>query len=117
MSSMREHFCKRKRARAHAGMKTIHYKHRRIADLLALSLIPISGFATDIYLPSLPPMTTSLGASMADVQLSVMIFMVSGGICQLFVGSLLDCFGRFRLSNAALLIFSIASFCIGLFPN
>ncbi len=62
-------------------------------------------------------MTTSLGASMTEVQLSVMIFMVSGGISQLFVGSLLDCFGRFRLSNAALLIFSLASFCIGWFPD
>ena len=98
-------------------MKTIHYNHRSIADILALSLIPISGFATDIYLPSLPSMTTSLGASMGEVQLSVMIFMVSGGISQLFVGSLLDCFGRFRLSNAALLIFSLASFCIAWFPD
>ncbi|MDP4265571.1 MAG: MFS transporter [Bacteroidota bacterium] len=98
-------------------MKTIHYDHRSIADILALCLIPISGFATDIYLPSLPSMTTSLGASMGEVQLSVMIFMVSGGISQLFVGSLLDCFGRFRLSNAALLIFSLASFCIAWFPD
>jgi MFS transporter, DHA1 family, multidrug resistance protein len=98
-------------------MKTIHYHHRGVADFLALSLIPISGFATDIYLPSLPSMTTSLGASMGEVQLSVMIFMVSGGIGQLFAGSLLDCYGRFRLSNAALLIFSLTCFCIAMLPD
>jgi len=97
-------------------MKTIHYHHRNIADILALSLIPISGFATDIYLPSLPSMTTSLGASMSQVQLSVLIFMVSGGISQLFVGSLLDSFGRYRLSNLSLLVFALASFSIALFP-
>ncbi len=98
-------------------MKTIHYNHRGIADILALSLIPISGFATDIYLPSLPSMTTGLGASMGEVQLSIMIFMVSGGIGQLFAGSLLDCYGRFRLSNAALLIFSLTCFCIAWLPD
>ena len=54
-------------------MKTIHYNHRGVADILALCLIPISGFATDIYLPSLPSMTTGLGASMGEVQLSIMI--------------------------------------------
>lgn len=98
-------------------MKMIHHNHRGIADILALSLIPISGFATDIYLPSLPSMTTSLGASMSQVQLSIMIFMVSGGISQLFVGSLLDSFGRFRLSNVSLLVFSLASFSIAWFPT
>jgi MFS family permease len=43
--------------------------------------------------------------------------MVSAGVSQLFVGSLLDSFGRYKLSNIALFIFSIASFFIGLFPN
>jgi len=98
-------------------MKTIHYDHRGVADMLALCLIPISGFATDIYLPSLPSMTTSLGASMGEVQLSILIFMVSGGIGQLFAGSLLDCYGRFRLSNTALLIFSLTCFCIAWLPD
>jgi len=92
-------------------------RHRRIADIVALSLLPISGFATDIYIPSLPSMSTGLGATMAQVQLSVIIFMVSAGVSQLFVGSLLDSFGRYKLSNVAMLSFSIASFVIAWYPN
>jgi len=98
-------------------MKTIKEEHRQIVNILAFSLIPLAGFATDIYLPSLPSMTVSLHASPSQIQLSLLLFMASSGVSQLFVGSLLDSFGRYKLSNGALLIFSIASFFIGWFPN
>jgi len=98
-------------------MKTIKEEHRRITNILAFSLIPLAGFATDIYLPSLPSMTVSLDASASQIQLSLLLFMVSAGVSQLFVGSLLDSFGRYKLSNTALFVFSVASFFIGLFPN
>jgi MFS family permease len=98
-------------------MKIVSNKHRNISDILSLSLLPLSGFATDIYLPSLPSMTISLHATMPQVQLSVIVFMISAGISQLFVGSLLDSFGRYRLSNTALFIFTIASFDIAWYPN
>ena len=98
-------------------MTSVSNKHRHIADIVALSLLPISGFATDIYIPSLPSMSTGLASTMAEVQLSVTIFMISAGISQLFVGSLLDSFGRYKLSNAAMLLFSISSFVIAWYPN
>src|SRR5215467_1744420 len=98
-------------------MKTIKEEHRRIVNILSFSLIPLAGFATDIYLPSLPSMTVSLHASASQIQLSLLLFMVSAGISQLFVGSLLDSFGRYKLSNGSLFIFSMASFLIGLFPD
>jgi MFS family permease len=98
-------------------MKTVKEEHRRIVNILSFSLIPLAGFATDIYLPSLPAMTISLHASASQIQLSLMLFMVSAGVGQLFVGSLLDSFGRYKLSNSALFIFSIASIAIGLFPS
>ena len=91
-------------------MKTIKEEHRRIVNILSFSLIPLAGFATDIYLPSLPSMTISLHVSASQIQLSLLLFMASAGISQLFVGSLMDSFGRYKLSNGALLIFSIASF-------
>jgi MFS family permease len=97
--------------------KTILPQHRAHATFLSLALIPLSGFATDIYLPSFPAMVTGLHATNTQIQLSLMIFLVSGGISQLFVGGLLDSYGRYRLSNAALLAFAAASFAIGLFPN
>src|SRR5215467_1404772 len=98
-------------------MKQIKEEHRRIVNILSFSLIPLAGFATDIYLPSLPSMTISLHASASQIQLSLLLFMASAGVSQLFVGSLLDSFGRYKLSNSALFVFSIASFLIGLFPN
>ena len=98
-------------------MKAIQEKHRRIVNILSFSLIPLAGFATDIYLPSLPSMTVSLHATASQIQLSLLLFMASAGISQLFVGSLLDSFGRYKLSNSSLFIFSVASFMIGLFPD
>lgn len=98
-------------------MKTIREEHRQIVNILSFSLIPLAGFATDIYLPSLPSMTISLHASASQIQLSLLLFMASAGVSQLFVGSLLDSFGRYKLSNSALFIFSISSFLIGLFPS
>ena len=98
-------------------VKTIRDRHRGIATVLSFALIPLSGFATDIYIPSFPAMASGLHVTNAQVQLTLLIFLVSGGVSQFFVGGLLDSYGRYRLSNAALLAFAAASFAIALFPN
>lgn len=98
-------------------MRIIKENHQGLSTILAFALIPISGFATDIYIPSLPSMAVQLGVSNAAVQLSIVLFMVSSGISQLFVGSLLDSFGRFRLGITALFVFTLASFVIALSHN
>ena len=73
----------------------------------------MTGFATDIYLPSLPSMAADLHVSITAIQLSIVAFMVAAGVSQLFVGSLLDSFGRRKPMLGALLVFAIASFLIG----
>jgi len=98
-------------------MRLIKENHQGVSTILAFALIPLSGFATDIYIPSLPAMAVQLGVSNAAVQLSIVSFMVSYGIGQLFVGSLLDSFGRFRMGVAALFVFTVASFAIALTHN
>ena len=98
-------------------MKRIQEKHRGIVTVLSFALIPLTGFATDVYLPSLPAMTSDLHVSSAAIQASLLVFLVSAGLSQLFVGSLLDSFGRYRLSMTALFIFSLASFAIALTHN
>jgi MFS family permease len=98
-------------------MKTIQEKNRGIVTILSFALIPLTGFATDVYLPSLPAMTSDLHVSSAAIQASLLVFLVSVGLSQLFVGSLLDSFGRYRLSMVALFIFSLASFMIALTHN
>ncbi len=87
-------------------------KNQQIATLLAFSLIPMSGFATDIYIPSLPTMAQTLGVSQLAVQLTLGMFLISYGVAQLFVGSLLDSFGRFRINLISLIVFAIASIII-----
>ncbi|HKC69603.1 MAG TPA: MFS transporter [Bacteroidia bacterium] len=94
-------------------MKTIKENNVGISTILAFALIPLSGFATDIYIPSLPSMGNHFHINGSAIQLTIALFMISGGISQLFIGSLLDSFGRYRLSLAAILIFSISSFAIG----
>ena len=79
---------------------------------IAFSLIPISGFAMDIYIPSLPDMASHLHASPEAIQLTLSIFMISYGFSQLLVGGLVDSFGRYLPSLVSILIFSVASFAI-----
>lgn len=98
-------------------MRILQENHKGFSTILALALIPLSGFATDIYLPSLPAMANDLHVSPAAVQLSLVLFMFSVGISQFFIGSILDSFGRYKISLASLGLFSITSFVIALVPN
>jgi DHA1 family bicyclomycin/chloramphenicol resistance-like MFS transporter len=61
-------------------------KNRSINTILAFALLPMTGFATDIYLPSLPSMASEMHVSVAAIQLSIVVFMVSAGVSQLFRG-------------------------------
>jgi len=98
-------------------MKALKENHQGFSTILALSLIPLSGFATDIYLPSLPSMAKDLHVSASAIQLSLVLFMFSTGVSQIFIGSILDSFGRFRINIASLALFSLTSFMIAFVPN
>lgn len=92
--------------------KYIKEQHKGIANLLAFALIPLSGFATDIYIPSLPSMAGTMHVSNIQVQMTLTLFLISYGVTQLFIGSLLDSFGRYRISLVCLVIFALASVVI-----
>jgi len=92
-------------------------KHRSISNLLAFALIPLSGFATDVYLPSMPSMSHALGISNIQVQLTLTFFLASYGISQLFIGSILDSYGRYRIGVTSLLLFALASITIATTRN
>lgn len=93
-------------------MKPFKEKHLIISTALAFALIPLSGFATDVYLPSFPAMVAIFGTTQADIQLSLAVFVISYGVAQLFVGGLLDSFGRYRLSLVSLVVFALSSVVI-----
>jgi MFS transporter, DHA1 family, multidrug resistance protein len=98
-------------------MRTIQDKNVKISTILSFAMIPLTGFATDVYLPSLPSMASELHVSNSAVQLSIVLFMISAGVSQLFVGTLLDSFGRRRLGLLSMLTFAVASFAIALSHN
>lgn len=92
---------------------------RSIAHLaLLLGLITAVGpFAIDIYLPALPTLGASLHASPALVQMSLTVFFVIVGVCQLFYGPISDVFGRKPPIYAGLVIFAIGSVGCALAPT
>ena len=92
--------------------KPIKDKHQGISTILAFSLLPLSGFATDIYIPSLPTMAATIGVSDIQVQLTLTLFLISYGVSQLFIGSVLDSFGRYKINLISLLIFAISCLVI-----
>gem|GEM_PF-46254 len=83
-----------------------------VATILAFALLPLSGFATDIYIPSMPSMEAALSVSSLQVQLTLSFFLISYGVGQLFVGSIVDSFGRYNISLGSLILF-IAS-CVAI---
>lgn len=98
-------------------MKYIQEKNRQLATWVAFAITPLSGIAVDLYSPSLPAMATDLHVSVLQMQVSVSIYLIFYGLCQLFVGVLMDSFGRYKLSLVSLAIFALASFAIVIFPN
>lgn len=93
-------------------MRQVNEHNLRISTILAFVLIPFSGLATDIYLPSFPEMAQVFHTSSAGIQQTLVFFLVSYGVTQIFAGSLLDSFGRYRLNLLALLIFAASNFII-----
>ena len=66
---------------------------RRVVLLLAL-LLGLQAVTTDLYLPALPAIQDSLGASMGQIQLTLTALLLAFGLSQLVWGPLSDRFGR-----------------------
>ena len=90
-------------------MRRIAADRASFGVFLAFLLIPLSGIGTDIYLPSMPSMTSALGASAAQIQLTLTLFIAGYGLGQLVVGVLLDRYGRWRPMLVALALFAASS--------
>src|SRR5207244_1303031 len=80
---------------------------------LIYAVLPLSGFATDVYLPSFPNMASQLGVAEHNIQFTLSVFLVSFGLSQLVTGILLDLYVRYKISLAALLLFSLSSIIAG----
>lgn len=74
--------------------------------LLLAALAAIGDLSTNIILPSFPAMSKTLGASDAQLGLTLSVFFVVFAAGQLFVGPLSDRFGRRKLVIGGLLVFA-----------
>jgi MFS transporter, DHA1 family, multidrug resistance protein len=94
-------------------MRRITESKAGLNTLIAFSLIPLSGFAIDVFIPSLPEMTEKFHTSPGAIQLTLSIFMISYGLSQLLVGGFVDSYGRYYPNLVSMLVFSAASWaCI-----
>ena len=85
---------------------------------LVLGLLSAIGpFAIDMYLPALPSIGQSLGASMNAVQASLMAFFISLGIGQIIYGPLSDMYGRKLPLYFGLALFAVSSVGCALAPD
>ncbi|AXY74612.1 MFS transporter [Paraflavitalea soli] len=98
-------------------MKRIKESRVGLNTIVALSLIPLSGFAMDVFIPSLPDMAVKLHATPAAIQLTLSLFIISYGVSQLIVGGIIDTYGRYWPSMLSMLLFSAASFMIAYTNN
>ncbi|MDD0814078.1 multidrug effflux MFS transporter [Curvibacter sp. HBC28] len=88
----------------------------RTALVLGL-LSAIGPFAIDMYLPALPSIGQSLGASMSAVQASLMAFFISMGLGQIIYGPVSDMLGRKVPLYFGLVLFGAGSVGCALAPD
>ncbi|CAM3635605.1 MFS transporter [Sphingobacterium prati] len=84
----------------------------KLVTFMAFVSMPLSGFVTDIYLPSFPAMAKSLQAHERDIQLTLTSYLLSYGISQLFIGNILDSIGRYHPKVVALTLLILSSLLI-----
>ncbi|RUA13122.1 MAG: MFS transporter [Flavobacteriia bacterium] len=77
-------------------------------------MIPLSGLVTDIYAPSMPTMALELNQSEGAVQLTLTFFLLSYALVQFFAGSIMDSYGRYRITLIALVLFILSNVVIAL---
>jgi DHA1 family bicyclomycin/chloramphenicol resistance-like MFS transporter len=85
---------------------------------VVLGLVSAIGpFAIDMYLPALPSIGQSLGASMTSVQASLMVFFIALGLGQLVYGPASDMLGRKVPLYFSLVFFAVGSVGCALAPD
>ncbi len=77
--------------------------------LLLAVLLAVQPITTDLYLPALPALTTSLGAGVAQAQLTLTALLLAFGISQMVWGALSDRFGRRPILLAGLSLYCVAA--------
>ncbi|MFZ1831531.1 MAG: MFS transporter, partial [Pseudomonadales bacterium] len=88
-----------------------------ISRLALIALVACSAVSTDLYLSGIPGLISELGASHADGQLTLSLFMVGFAFGQLLFGPLSDYYGRIPVVTAGLALYCIASLGCAIAPG
>jgi len=86
-------------------MLSNYAKNAIILGLLAA----IGPFAIDMYIPALPTIATDLGASTAATQMTLTVFFIGFGLCQIIYGPVSDMVGRKPPLYVGLALFTAGS--------
>jgi len=81
---------------------------------LLAALSAIGPLTTDMYLPSLPDIARQLGASTAQVQLTISAYLIGFAVGQIFYGPVSDRHGRKPVLLCALALYCVASLACAL---
>lgn len=83
-------------------------------DAIVLGLLAAIGpFAIDMYLPALPTIAADLNASTAATQMTLTVFFIAFGVCQIVYGPVSDMIGRKPPLYFGLALFTVASIGAG----
>ena len=103
---------------SYAGVCSRPMKTSFFGTALVLGLLSAIGpFAIDMYLPALPSIGQSLGASMGAVQASLMAFFIALGLGQIIYGPISDMVGRKPPLYFGLGLFAVASVGCAMAPD
>jgi DHA1 family bicyclomycin/chloramphenicol resistance-like MFS transporter len=80
-----------------------------IIVVLLTALVAIGPVSTDLYLPSLPLLGQSLGASVSQTQLTLSVFIAGFAVGTLFYGPVSDRIGRRPAMLAGMVLFTASS--------
>ena len=87
-------------------------------NAIVLGLLSAVGpFAIDMYLPALPAIASDLNTTTAATQLTLTVFFIAFGLCQIVYGPLSDVYGRKAPLYAGLVLFTLGSVGCALAPG
>lgn len=86
-------------------------KSKFLTNIYLLLLISLGYIATDIYLPSLPSLTTYFHTTDNEVQLTIFSYLLSFSLTPLIFGPLSDHIGRKKVILGGILTAILASYC------
>ncbi len=84
---------------------------------ILLLMVPLTGATIDIYVPSLPAITTYFGVPVQLVQWTIPSYLIGYSLAQLFCGALSDAWGRRALLVVGLGLYTGASWLAAFSPS